>query len=404
MSKISLGKYPPQFRLIFIGMFFSTLGASMIWPYLMIYASETLSLPQAQVATLMTISAAARIAASFIGGPIIDRAGRKPAMLISLTLNGLVYLFMSHAGTYFEFAILMLISGAVNPLYRIAADAMLADLIPAPQRVDAYALLRLSNNAGVSVGPAIGGFLAATSYTLAFFSAAAGMFIYAALLFLFAHETLVIQEETQPQKETLGGYDEVFRDKAFMSMMFLFILGWLNAALIWVLLPVYAKDNFSISESRYGFIPTANALMVIIFQMPVSTFTQKLADLPTMALGMLFYALGTGSVALGHTYQQFLASMIIVTLGELILVPTSSAYVARLAPPEKRGRYMSIYNLTWGVSTGIGPVLGGLFNDYISPQAIWIFGLLVGLLSALGLLGLYAMQKKKDEANLVPSA
>jgi len=60
--------------------------------------------------------------------------------------------------------------GRPNPLYRVGADAMLADIIPTEKRTDAYSLLRMSNNAGVAIGPAIGGLVASTSYSLAFFT------------------------------------------------------------------------------------------------------------------------------------------------------------------------------------------------------------------------------------------
>ncbi len=75
--------------------------------------------------------------------------------------------------------------------------------------------------------------------------------------------------------------------------------------------------------------------------------------------------------------------MVVMTIGELVLVPTSSTYAANLAPADMRGRYMSLYGLTWNVAAGIGPVAGGFLNDTISPQAIWYGGGLCGLVSAL---------------------
>ena len=67
---------------------------------------------------------------------------------------------------------------------------MLADLIPEKDRIEAYALLRLSNNVGIAIGPAIGGFIASASYTYAFIMAAVGMSAYSGLLAFFAVETL----------------------------------------------------------------------------------------------------------------------------------------------------------------------------------------------------------------------
>ena len=146
---------------MFWGMLISTIGASMIWPFLMIYVSERLHLPLTAVASLMTLNAAMGLVSSFVAGPLIDRFGRKWVMVVSLAGKWPGdYLLMSQAATLPEFALLMALAGAFNPLYRVGADAMMADLIPSEQRADAYSLLRMSNNLGVALGPAIGGFIA----------------------------------------------------------------------------------------------------------------------------------------------------------------------------------------------------------------------------------------------------
>ena len=75
-------------------------------------------------------------------------------------------------------------------------------------------------------------------------------------------------------------------------------------------------------------------------------------------------------------------------------MPTSSSYVANLAPADMRGRYMSIYGLTWNVAAGIGPVMGGFLNDAISPAATWYGGMVVGLLGMAGFIRL--AQKAKN--------
>lgn len=62
---------------------------------------------------------------------------------------------------------------------------------------------------------------------------------------------------------------------------------------------------------------------------------------------MLIYAIGVGSVALMTSFTGFWLSMVVMTFGELTLVPTASKYVADIAPADMRGRYMSIYWLSW---------------------------------------------------------
>jgi MFS family permease len=85
--------------------------------------------------------------------------------------------------------------------------------------------------------------------------------------------------------------------------------------------------------------------------------------------------------------------MVVMTLGELLLMPTSSAFVANWAPVEKRGRYMSIYGMTWGAAAGIAPLLGGFLNDTFGPQTIWFGGGGVGLVGLLGFVLLSIKQR-----------
>jgi len=386
-------QYPNQFWLLFIGLLISTIGASMIWPFLMIYVSQKLDRPLTAIASLMTVNSAMGLISSFIAGPLADRVGRKWIMAISLALNGLTYLLYSQANSLGGFLILMAMSGFVNPIYRVGADAMVADLIPPDKRIDAYAILRMGNNVGVALGPTIGGFVAATSYNVAFYCAAIGLSVYGALVALFARETLV-KTLIIREKERFGGYLKVLKDRLFLTICAGYTITTVASSMIFVLLSVYTKENFGIPESQFGFIMATNAVMVVLFQVAVTQFTKRLPAYPVMFVGALLYSLGVGSVALGKSLPAFFISMIILTLGEMSLVPTSTSLVAGLAPAQMRGRYMSIYGLSWGIAVGIGPVIGGFLNDNIAPVAIWYGGLVIGMISA-AIFAALALRKRK---------
>jgi MFS family permease len=394
-----LKEYPKQIRLMFYGMLISTIGSSMIWPFLMIYVRQRVDMLLTQAASLMTINASVGIFAAMVAGPVTDHIGRKWVMVFSLAGNGLVYFFMSNAHSYLAFALLMIFSGSFNPLYRVGADAMLADLIPTEKRADAYALMRLSNNAGISLGPTIGGFISSVSFTITFFCAGAGMLIYSLLLALFAYETLPKQAEfSQKTKMVLGGYQQVLHDGQFLAFVGAFVLAQMCATLIWILMPVYANGVYNVPESQYGFIPTTNALMVVFLQVFVTQITKRYRPLLVMMLGTFFYALGVGSVAIGHSFIGFLVSIVVMTIGELILMPTASTYAASLAPQDMRGRYMSITGLTWSVAAGIAPILGGYLNDNIAPVATWYGGFMIGIV---GMLWFFIVSRR--QARLQPS-
>jgi MFS family permease len=383
--------YPSQFWLMFWGMLVSTIGSSMIWPFLMIYVSERLALPLAAVSSLMTLNAVMSFVSSFVAGALADRFGRKWVMVISLAINGLGYLLLSMANTLPVFALVMGINGFFNPLYRVGADAMMADLIPPDKRPEAYSIMRMSNNLGVALGPAIGGFIASASYTIAFYIAAMGMIAYGLLMAVFAHETLQrgpivgqFNRGEAVEREYLGGYNRVLKDKPFLLFNLVWSLNQICAAMVWVLLSVYAKQNYNVPENLYGFIPTTNAVMVVLFQIAVTRVTRRYKSLYVLALGSVFYAVAVGSVAFGYGFWGFWISMVILTVGELMLVPTSTTYVANWAPADMRGRYMSVYGLTWVFAMGVGPLLGGVLNDQFGPASIWYGGAFIGFLSVIG--------------------
>ena len=383
-------EYPRQYWLMITGIVISTAGGSMIWPFLVIYASNKLNMPLSTVAALISINAGTGLIASLVAGTLADKIGRKAVMVFSLTVNGIAYLLLINAVTYLHFTALMIMIGLSNPLYQVGADAMLADMIPSEKRTDAYAINRIANNAAFALGPAMGGFLATRSYNLAFYGAALGFFTYSLLLFFQAKETLVITEQhntTTPltPKEIFKSYSRVFQDKPYMIFVALVSIGLIAPTLMWILMAVYAKTNYGVPEGLYGWIPTTNALMCVFVQYFVTRITRKHKTLPVVGVGMLIYALGAGSVALMTGFWGFWLSMVILTLGELTFVPTASKYVADIAPADLRGRYMSMHWLGWGLARTLSPIIGGFLNDNISPQAIWIGGLLIGLISVSGI-------------------
>jgi MFS family permease len=382
-------EYPRQYWLMITGIVLSTAGASMIWPFLIIYASGKLDMPLAKVAALISINAGTGLIFSLVAGTLADKVGRKVVMNFSLTVNGIAYFLLLFAHTYPQFAGLMVLVGLSNPLYQVGADAMLADMIPSEKRTDAFTINRIANNAAFAMGPAIGGFLATRSYNLAFYCAGIGFISYSILLFFLAKETLVVV----PRNESISsGLDEIMQsfkrvgsDKVFMAFVMAVSVGLIAPTLLWILMPVYSKTNFGIPEFLYGWIPTTNGLMCVFVQYPVTRMTRRYRALPVLAAGMFIYAIGVGSVALMSGFWGFWLSMVILTFGELTLVPTSSKYVADLAPADLRGRYMSIYWLGWGLARTLSPILGGFLNDNVGPRAIWIGGLLIGLASTWGL-------------------
>jgi len=382
--RLATAGYPRQFWFLFWGMLINATGGSMVWPFMTIYMRQRLDIPLTTVALLLTLNSAIGLIATTTAGPVVDRFGRKGVMVLSLAAGSATLMAMSMAGTLRLWVILMAVNGAFSPLYRLGGDSMVADLIEPKRRAGAYALLRMISNLGVAIGPSVGGFVTAVSYALAFYIAAGTHVAFTLLILLFVSETAPQREEAPDQPQADGGYGQILRDRPFLTFCGMYTLAAMAYFLMIVLLPVYAKESFGVPENQGGFIMATNAAMVVMFQYAITRITERYHHLPVLAVGSLFYALGVGSVAWGRNFPTFLVSMILLTIGEMIMVPTSTALTANLAPPAMRGRYMSVYSLTWGIGFGIGPVVGGLLNDKVAPVAIWYGGLVMGLAATLG--------------------
>jgi MFS family permease len=379
-------EFPRQFWIIAFGVLISSAGSSMIWPFQLIYVSNTLAMPISAVTTLITISSITALSASPLGGFIADRFGRRNLMIFAQVSHGLAYVLMSFAHSYVGFLIPMTLIGAAMPLYSVGSDAMMADMIPTEKRSSAYSVLRMINNTGIAIGPAIGGIIVARSYQLGFIIAAIGMFGYGIYLTFFVKETLntgIQTEKTEGSEHLIAGYLKVFADKKYLAFLSSFTIGIMAPMLLWMLLAVYTNKFFAIKESQYSLIPMTNAIMCVFIQYPITLLIRKMETRRAITLGMFFYAIGVGSVALMTSFWGFWLSMVIMTFGELIAIPTATKFIADLAPADLRGRYMSLYWLSWGISRAFAPLLGGILYDQVAPIAIWWGGLTLGLISTI---------------------
>lgn len=390
-------RFPTQFWLIFFGMLLRTMGASMVWPFMSIFFANKLAISLTTVGYLMMINSVMSMVFAFVGGHLADKIGRKWVIVLGLMVHAIGYFFTGRASTLWEVVIFFGFCGGFGTIYNVGADSMVTDLVAEDDRPEAFSLLRLSQNVGVALGPAIGGFLSVISYTITFTAGSLAMMAFALLIMVMAKETLPAKS-TEVEVEKDGGYGKVFRDSHFMIYILFMIIISLAPSLIWTMMAVYSKNLYGVSEAMFGFIPTANAIMVLLFQLPITAYFKRLNPLRASAIGALFFTIGVLSVAFMQNFTGFLISMIIATIGELIIMPTSTNYAAHLAPISMRGRYMSIYSLTWGIAYGIGPLAGGIINDSIAPVMVWYFGGLVGMVAVVGFYTMYLSSRKLENA------
>lgn len=391
-TRLNFLNYPRQFWLLFSGTFINRASVSMLWPFMTIYMYNTLDVPLTTVTLLLSGRAITSLLSTAIVSPMMDRVGRKGAMVVSLYLAALVFVGMALAQTLPLWAVLVAAHGAVMPIFTIGVDTMVADVVTPERRSKAYALIRMVSNAGIAIGPLIGGILAVISFQLIFYLTAAVYVVLGVLVALVVAETAPMNKAKNDEVPRGFGYGFVFRDRVFLAFCAAFLLTLMAYTQLFGLLPVYTAENYGLQENQYNQFLALNAAMVVFLQYGVTLFTARYEPRTVIFIGSLFYAVGLTSLAFGTALHHFLLSVAIITMGELIINPTAMSLVADLAPPNMRARYMGIFSIGYPVASGVGPVIGAFLNDTVAPQAIWYGAGVMALLGALGFFWLLRMR------------
>ena len=388
--KTLLADFPRQFWILFGGTLINQIGSGMVFPFLTLYLHQRLSLSMTLVGVILSVWSVSALLGQLLGGSLTDQLGRKKLMAFSLGATAIGLVGFGLADTLATAVIAVVFEGFVSSMFQPARDAMVADLVASDKRAQAYGLLRVVANLGIAIGPAIGGFLASVSYLIAFLaSASATLLFFLITLFLMRETKPIAAPQKQASAAAPGNFATVFRDRLFVVFTAATALAVIAYSQMMTVLPVYMKDQFSLGETFFGWVMTTNAGMVVLLQFPITRATEKLPRLLLIAAGAILYATGVASVALASSFEHFIASMVVLTLGEMIVVPTATAVTADLAPQELRGRYMGVLGLTWNVGFGIGPILGGVITDQIAPRALWPIMGSAALVGALVLLLLW---------------
>lgn len=394
-----------QFWLLLAGLVISTMGTSMVWPFLLTYAKTQLNLSMVIVTSLMTFNSIAAFIGSVIAGPQLDLRGRKWILVIGLVGTSLGYLGYIGAHTYLRFALIMTLTGFFGPLYRIATSAIITDWFNAEQRHEAFAYYRTANNLGFAIGPAIGGRLLAISYNYGLIAASIALALFCLIAIFLIPESLPADSRSSSVslKAQLQDYLDSFKDKRFSQVLTAYTFQEIASRSVWVLLATYMIITMGFSQSSYGWLAMTNGLMIVFFQLMVTKVTRRHSEIKMLTLGAAVYSVALGIFGVVNTELGFVLAMAIATVGEMISAPTATTYVSNIAPATKRGQYLSVFNLTWYIALATGPLGAGFLADKFNPQAPY-FG--ASLMAALAVLVFIYIGKswKKQAGRVVPEA
>ncbi len=379
------GEYPRQFWILVLGMFIDTLGRTILNPFLLLYVTKKFDVGMTEVGMLFGLMSVANAVGRMLGGALTDRLGRKGMVIFGLVISGLSSLAMGLVGTFEMFFAVVLFVGLVASIGGPAHGAMIADLLPEEKRTGGFGIFRVVTNLSWICGPVIGGLLATRSYMPLFICDAVASTITGGIVLLAIRETRPAPREGEPEQtmgQTFAGYWDVLRDVTFTLFIGACILMTVVYIQLYTTLGVYLRDTHGVSEQAYGYLMSLNATAVVLLQIPIARRIARYRPMTMMALGTLLYASGFGMYGLVSSYVLFIVAMFIITVGEMVVMPTSQALVAKIAPEDMRGRYMAVFGFGWVIPQAVGPLLAGLVMDNADPRWVWYAAGLLGLVGA----------------------
>lgn len=387
--------------LVVLGIFLNYLGYGAVLPFEVIYLHDGRGFSLGVAGLVVGLLSGVAVLISPLTGPLIDRFGARATataagFALAAGYAGLAFA-QSPALAFVAAALAGIGNGALNP----SQSTLIAILAPSDIRHRVTAVSRVASNAGIGLGGALGGFVAGyglNGFILLFLANALTYLIYVFVLIA------VVREEVRPEP-IAGGYRLVLRDRAFMH------LAWTNVAIIGVgwgvfswLLPPYAKDQVGVNTQWIGLLLLANAIAVVVAQVPIARLAEGRRRVAMMALAAWIFVFAcllviTASFSTRLAYAFLITAAILVGVGECFHTTVLMPLVADLAPASLRGRYMASIGLSWWIGLALAPTLG-MQGLSLSPVGTFLAAAVLAMAAAVSSLALE--RRLPDEARRTP--
>jgi MFS family permease len=378
--------------LVEIGILLNFLGYGAVLPFEIIYLHNGRGFGLSTAGLVVAMLSGVAVVIAPLAGTLIDRFGARAIATVAGVALALGYAGMAFASSPILAFLAAALAGAGNGALSPSQSTLIATLATPDVRHRATAVSRVATNAGIGIGSAVGGLIAAyglSGYITLFLANAVSYIIYVFVL------VAVVRNELRPDPIT-GGYRIVFRDRAFVHLALTNVaiigVGW--GVFTW-LVPPYADNQIGLSTKVIGLLLLANAFTVVVAQVPVARFAEGRRRVVMMALAasifvgacLLVVVAGFAGRNSELAYAALLTACISVAIGECFYTAVLMPLVAELAPTALRGRYMASMGLSWWIGLALAPTLGTPMLSR-APTALFLAAAFVAILAAISALAL----------------
>jgi MFS family permease len=362
------------------GLFF-WLSMTCMLPVLSAYIEDVGGTKQ-QIGLVMGCFAIGLLASRTWLGNLADAHSRKSVVLIGTAVAAIAAVGYLFARSIALLALLRAFHGISIAGFTTGYMALVVDISPPKQRGELIGYMSLCIPIGMTIGPALGGFLAEYGYHYLFLSSA----VEGLLAFVLASSVKEVnRKEINSSVDRLNlepsrDFWELFKSHSlFIPGVILLLIGLLFGTLA-TYLPLFVRETDLNFNAGWYYSAAAIASFV------VRVFIGKASDTIGRGLfitgSLVFYAVSMVLLAIAEDSTIFLVSAIFEGTGAGILIPMIQALMSDRSNANERGKVYSICNSGFDLGVAIaGPILG-FMAAFLSYRIMF---LLTSVLAALAL-------------------
>jgi MFS family permease len=400
-APITLGRLWALMLTVFVDM----VGFLMVVPVLPIYA-KNLGASAFQVGLMVSIYAVAQLATAPLWGKLSDRRGRRPMLMLGISIAFVAYLIFAlacsgWAGARVSPRVLIgllyvsrLVQGAGGATTGVV-QAYVGDAIVAEDRAKALGWISAATSAGVMLGPALGSLAATVG------PAAPGMVAAALCLvnlgFVRRHLPESSSEESRARAAVEPG-DSLRRRMAQVfahprrpveRLIWVYGVGMMAFMAMNAMLALFLQARFGMTAKTIGYVYTfVGTISLVMRSILLGPAVRRFGERGVLRLGLASLAAGFALQPMAPTLAQFFVVIALIPVGTALLFPATSSLVSRYADRHELGATMGVQQAYGGVARLVGPIWAGAAFESFGPAApFWISSALAvaTLLFALGL-------------------
>ncbi len=348
-----LGGLPRPFWVLWGGTLANRIGY-LVEPFLALYLSSARGLSLAATGTVLAANGAGSVFSQLAGGVLADRIGRRATLTFGMLANAVALITLGYVHGFITLLVATFALGLTIDIYRPAASALVADLIPPTERPRAFGLLFWAINLGFSIAMVLGGLLARAGFVWLFWCDAVTCAAFGLMVWRAVPETRATREGVARDP---GRFIDVLRDPVMVMFVLLGFATTFVYMQAYTTLPLTMKIS-GLSPPAYGLAMAVNGLAIIAIQPFAGTWLGRHDHTTVLACGSVLLGTGFGLTSLAAETWSSGATVFVWTLGEIVTASVGLAIVASLAPVHLRGRYNGVYGVAFSAGYLVAP-LGG---------------------------------------------